>query len=73
MDHPEELFAHERAALAFWLLMQKPHTASELAGKIGVTPRAVRMMLKKLADVVPIHHEPDSGLWIFNPPAESTP
>ena len=57
MTDPESMTAQERAALALWLLLQQPHTTREISRWCGLSMSATRIMLHKIARVVPIQYD----------------
>lgn len=64
-----ELTPQQRAALALWLLMQRPMTAREMSRWLGLSVRGTYHLLSKIALVAPILNR--EGLWqILNPERE---
>lgn len=56
-----ELLAHERAALALWLLQQRPYSSRELAERLGLSIRGTRYLLNAISRVTPVFCH--NGLW----------
>ena len=47
--------AQERAALAMWLLMQRPHTTAGIARRLGLSVSGTNKLLARISRVVPIY------------------
>ena len=58
-----DMGCQERAALALWLVMQRPQTTGSLAQRLGMTREGARVMLGKLARTVPIYFDEDQAAW----------
>ena len=52
-----DLTAQERAALALWLLQQKPMTTRQVAERVDLSMDGARCMLKRISRVVPVVYE----------------
>ena len=51
----DQMSAQERAALAMWLLVQRPHTTAGIARRVGLSERGTRRLLAHISRVVPIY------------------
>ena len=60
---PHTMSAQERAALAMWLLMQRPHTTAGIARRVGLTNRGARYLLVNMSRVVPMFRDKKRGIW----------
>lgn len=56
-----QMAAHERAALALWLLLQAPLTTQVLAQRLGLTYDGTRYLLNNISRSVPLYQ--DEGVW----------
>lgn len=63
MSYDCELTAQERAALAVWLIWQRPQTTASIARRLKMTCEGARVMLVKISRVVPIYNH--NGLWQY--------
>ena len=67
MDEGAEMTSQERAALALWLILQRPHTTATLAHRLGLSCEGARVMLFQISRVVPIFYTKQDGFWKIVP------
>lgn len=54
-DPPQKMGSQERAAIALWELLKRPHSTRELAQKLGLSDRGTLYLLCNISGVVPIY------------------
>jgi DNA-binding transcriptional regulator LsrR (DeoR family) len=62
-DESEGMGAQERAALALWLIMQRPQTTAAIARRLGMSHRAAWTMLARMSRRVPLTQNPPDWAW----------
>lgn len=58
-----EYTAHERAALALWLIQQGPLTTRALANRLDLSMQGTRYLMRNLSLVVPVYYA-DRRWWV---------
>jgi DNA-binding transcriptional regulator LsrR (DeoR family) len=61
INNEHDMAAHERAALALWLLMQAPLTTNMLAQRLGLTRHGTNYLLTNISRSVPVYYA--DGFW----------
>lgn len=55
--------AQERAALALWLVSQRPMTTRSLATRLEISREGARVLMIKISRTVPVYFDEAGGVW----------